>query len=122
MDHSDAPSFSVEPRDTYFALARRLPPEAIAAQVAAVVCHPVVEAMLQAFCGHVLVLNRERQILAASPEFREALAACGMNDVVGKRPGEALGCEHATEAPVLWEPGLRGMLDWHAPTEPAAKR
>jgi len=28
-----------------------------------------------------------------------SIAACGMRDFVGKRPGEALGCEHSTEGP-----------------------
>jgi K+-sensing histidine kinase KdpD len=99
MDHSDSQMASAEVRETFFAPARRASAETLAVQVAEVVHHPVIAAVLESFCGQVLVLNRDRQILAASPEFAEALAACGMPDFVGKRPGEALGCEHATESP-----------------------
>ena len=84
---------------TYFAPAIRLPAEGIATQVASIVDHPVIQALLESFCGHVLVLNQYRQILAASPEFREALVAHGIHDYLGLRPGEALGCEHSTEGP-----------------------
>ena len=84
---------------TYFAPATRLPAEGIATQVASIVDHPVIQAVLESFCGQVLVLNQYRQILTASPEFRSALAHCGVHDYLGLRPGEALGCEHSTEGP-----------------------
>jgi hypothetical protein len=84
---------------TYFASAERAALEVIAEQVGRVVEHPVITTVLEAFCGQVLVLNRERQILAASPEFRDALQACGIDNFVGLRPGEALHCEHADEGP-----------------------
>jgi hypothetical protein len=99
MAQGDMHITDVQARETYFAPARRSSTEMLTEQVGAVVAHPVVEAVLDSFCGQVLVLNRERQILAASPEFREALAACGIHDFVGKRPGEALGCEHSDEGP-----------------------
>jgi len=84
---------------TFFAPAERKPPAVVAAQITQIVDHPVVKTMLQAFCGQVLVLNRERQILAASREFREALHAVGIDDFAGLRPGEALQCDHAGEGP-----------------------
>jgi len=99
MNRSDSLPLDGKARDTYFAPAKRASAEALAAQVAEVVGHPVIAALLESFCGQVLVLNRERQILAASPEFAEALAAAGMPEFVGKRPGEALGCDHASEGP-----------------------
>jgi len=85
--------------DTHFAPAARAPAETVSKQVALVVDHPVVRTVLESFCGQVLVLNQHRQILAASPEFRDALLACGIEDYVGLRPGEALGCEHSFEGP-----------------------
>jgi len=115
-------------RETYFTPARRSSAELIAEQVGAVVGNPVVEAVLDSFSGQVLVLNHDRQILAASPEFRESLAACGMvdrdgnpgrvpipshdaslpaklagsaRDVAGQRPGEALRCERSSGGPSL---------------------
>jgi hypothetical protein len=99
MDHTDGQQPGAGARETFFAPARRASVETLFKQVAEVVNHPVSTAILEAFCGQVLVLNRQRQILAASPEFREALARCGMQAFVGKRPGEALGCEHAEEGP-----------------------
>jgi hypothetical protein len=99
LDGHDTQTAGGEVRETFFAPAKRATPETLAAQVAEVIRHPVTATILESFCGHVLVLNRERQILAASPEFEEALAACGMRDFVGKRPGEALGCEHAADGP-----------------------
>jgi hypothetical protein len=99
MDHTDVPQSGAEAGETFFAPAGRAATETLARQVAAVIQHPVSTAILEAFGGQVLVLNRQRQILAASPEFHEALARCGMQDFVGKRPGEALGCEHAGEGP-----------------------
>lgn len=84
---------------TYFAPAHRAPPAVITQQVRQIVDHPVVTTVLASFCGQVLVLNEERQILAASPEFREALHACGIDDFLGLRPGEALRCEHMDEGP-----------------------
>ena len=99
MEHRDVEISGGGEQGTYFAPTRRASQEALNAQVEAVIRHPVIEALLDSFCGQVLVLNRQRQILAASPEFKEALAACGMQDFVGLRPGEALGCEHAQETP-----------------------
>jgi signal transduction histidine kinase len=84
---------------TSFASAPRASQAAIAEQVAKVIGHPVVKVLLETVCGHVLILNQQRQILAASPEFHHALATAGIHDFIGMRPGEALGCEHAAEGP-----------------------
>jgi hypothetical protein len=99
MDDSDPNSGSARAPETHFAPAARSSVEEIARQVALIVDHPVVRTVLEAFCGQVLILNQRRQILAASPEFREALFAYDIGDYVGLRPGEALGCEHAQEGP-----------------------
>jgi hypothetical protein len=86
-------------RQTYFASAERAEAASLRDEAAAIVGHPIIRAVLESFCGHVLILNRHRQILAASHEFEEALAACGIQNAVGLRPGEALQCEHANEGP-----------------------
>jgi Histidine kinase-, DNA gyrase B-, and HSP90-like ATPase len=86
-------------RTTYFASAERAEPLALAREAAAIIDHPIIRTVLESFSGQVLILNRHRQILAASREFQEALAACGIHEVLGLRPGEALQCEHAGEGP-----------------------
>jgi len=99
MDDGDHQIGSARVSDTYFAPAVRAPADTLAKQVALVIDHPVIRTVLESFCGQVLVLNQHRQILAASPEFRDALADFGIHDVVGMRPGEAMGCEHSQEGP-----------------------
>jgi hypothetical protein len=85
--------------ETFFAPAERASAEVLAAQVDQVIRHPVIKVVLESFCGFVLILNRQRQILVASPEFCQALAAYGVEEFVGLRPGEALSCEHAWDGP-----------------------
>jgi len=99
-DDVDAQTGSAQAsQDTYFAPPDRAEAQTLAAEMAAIIDHPVIVAILESFCGHVLILNRNRQILAASPEFREALADGGIRDFAGQRPGEVMGCEHAAEGP-----------------------
>ncbi len=60
---------------------------------------PVVQVVLDALGGFVLVLNEARQILAMNPE---ALLAMGIHDsepMLGLRPGDALGCASALRSP-----------------------
>ena len=99
MDDGDDRIGSTRVVETYFAPPARESAETLAKQVALLVDHPVIRTVLESFCGQVLVLNQHRQILAASPEFRDALAAYGVHDFVGQRPGEAFGCEHSSEGP-----------------------
>jgi signal transduction histidine kinase len=99
MDDCDSQLGRASDQRTHFAPAGRVSPETLATQVEQVIQHPVIKVVLESFCGFVLVLNRQRQILAVSPEVREALEARGIHDFLGLRPGEALGCEHAWEGP-----------------------
>lgn len=43
----------------------------------------------------VIILNDKRQIVFCNGAFRGSAETAGTRDVVGKRPGEALGCLHA---------------------------
>ncbi len=99
MDEGDRQLSQARATETFFAPAARSSGEAVAAQVAQLVDHPVVRTVLDSFGGYVLVLNQQRQILAASREFAEALAADGVDHFIGMRPGEALGCERCVSAP-----------------------
>ena len=77
-------------------LARATPAE-LEAEVRAAMANPIVQALLEAFDGGLLILDANRQIVAANlrhlvadPKRLEPL-------VLGLRPGEALGCVHAIE-------------------------
>ncbi|TVM34094.1 PAS domain-containing sensor histidine kinase [Oceanidesulfovibrio marinus] len=54
-------------------------------------------ALLDTVLSFVLVLNKTRQIIYANKNFLDFLGIDDPADIVGKRPGEALGCEGATE-------------------------
>jgi signal transduction histidine kinase len=60
---------------------------------------PVVHAVLEAADGYAVVLNPERQILAANAALTEALGPQEGTACVGVRLGEALGCVRATQGP-----------------------
>lgn len=54
-------------------------------------------ALLDTVLSFVLVLNKTRQIIYANRKFLDFLEIDNPVDIVGKRPGEALGCEGASE-------------------------
>ncbi|MHB1014115.1 MAG: sensor histidine kinase [Desulfurivibrionaceae bacterium] len=51
--------------------------------------------VLDGFPGFVLVLNHPRQIVFANQSFLHFLGATCLTEVLGKKPGDALACEHA---------------------------
>jgi nitrogen-specific signal transduction histidine kinase len=82
-----------------FAPAGRSGKDVVSRQVAAVVTHPASTAVLEAFSGLVLVVNRERQVVAANTRVLQTLGVADPERILGLRPGEALGCIHAEAAP-----------------------
>ncbi len=54
--------------------------------------------ILNGFPGFVLVLNQTRQIVFANQSFLRFLGATGLAGVLGKKPGDALACEHAVHS------------------------
>ncbi len=59
--------------------------------------NPLLMALLDWIDGYVLVLNPQRQIVLASPDLLRLLAIEDTVEIIGCRPGEALGCIHAAE-------------------------
>lgn len=57
---------------------------------------PFIE-ILAAISGIVIVLNENRQIIYTNNDFLKALGLDSVDKVLGKRPGEALGCIHSNE-------------------------
>jgi signal transduction histidine kinase len=82
---------------TQFAPAERAPIEILRRQADVWSSLPFAAALLNAVPEGVLVVNHQRQIVFASKAFRRLLPACQQDDLLGARPGEALGCTHACE-------------------------
>ncbi|HET9599221.1 MAG TPA: HAMP domain-containing sensor histidine kinase, partial [Anaeromyxobacteraceae bacterium] len=72
--------------------ARRADPERLRREIRAATHHPVLEALLSAVDAHLVVLNEQRQIVAYTERTADLVRADG---VLGRRPGEALGCVNA---------------------------
>lgn len=86
-------------RRTYFASAERVEPETLAAQVHGMAKTPLVQALLNAVDGFVLVLNQQRQVLAANRSVLEAVGVDSVECVIGDRPGEVFNCASASLGP-----------------------
>lgn len=84
---------------TFFAPGERLARAELAPMVKRVIEDPVVLAILRSIPGSVLILNKERQILAANQEILDALGLKESDKLIGDRPGEIFGCIHAGEGP-----------------------
>ena len=83
-------------RSTYFAPAGRSSDAQLKDQMRRSLHDPCVEVVLEAITGFILILNENRQILAANQELLDALGWRGPS-VIGLRPGEALNCAHFTD-------------------------
>lgn len=82
---------------TFFASAKREPVEVVQRQAARVSQTPLAGTFLNASLNYMLVLNARRQIVMASDNLLELMPGKSMDQIVGLRPGEALGCVHAYE-------------------------
>jgi len=85
--------------DSFFAPAARATPDEIAQDMACVVGNPLVDALLQAAGGLMAVLNQNRQVLAVNHALLCMLGIEDPEGLVGLRPGEVVGCDHAAEPP-----------------------
>ncbi len=82
---------------TFFAKAGRASHAQLADQMRRSLDDPCVKIVLEAVNGFVLILNENRQILAANQEFLDALNRQNPGCVAGLRPGEAFNCVHFSE-------------------------
>jgi signal transduction histidine kinase len=83
---------------TYFAPAERDSSLEFRRKVAAVEENPLLREVLNAMPGMVLILNSNRQIVSANQAVLGILNGA-IDDILEKRPGEALGCIRAKDAP-----------------------
>lgn len=84
---------------TFFAPPGRATPAEVREQASLCLDDPVLHAVLEAVDSYAVVLNEQRQILAANPVLLEALSREAADSMLGKRLGESLGCVHVPEAP-----------------------
>lgn len=85
--------------DTFFAPAGRVAKDEFVRQKTEAKQDPIVDSILKAVGGLVLILNNKRQILLASAELEEYLANHERPDFEAQRPGEAFGCVRVKEGP-----------------------
>jgi signal transduction histidine kinase len=84
---------------TYFAPAERAHETKVTELRLFVENSPLFRAIEQAVDGYLMILNRERQVLAANHQLLRDLGLETTECVVGRRPGEILDCVHAMEGP-----------------------
>lgn len=84
---------------TFFAPAERAGTDEIEAQSRVVGSQQIVRELLDAQVSVAGVINRERQFVLVNEALLEALGMKDMEEVIGRRPGEALQCVHSCETP-----------------------
>ncbi len=84
---------------THFAPAGRSSAQKIREIAIQSVNDPIIQVVLEAVSGMVLILNEKREILSANQELLNALGLKEMEKLIGLRPGELLECEHCREGP-----------------------
>jgi hypothetical protein len=82
---------------TFFAPAEREPIEVVQRQAGSFDQAPLARTLLNATLNYSFLLNSKRQIVMASENVLELMPGKTMDQIIGLRPGEALGCIHATE-------------------------
>jgi signal transduction histidine kinase len=84
--------------ETFFAPAGRDTPEDFARKAEIVRSSPLLTASLNAIPGMVMILNTNRQIVAANQAMFRVLQVAA-DDLLEKRPGEVVGCVRPKEGP-----------------------
>ena len=84
--------------DTHFAPAGRDTPQELQRRVALVQNTPPLQMTIDALPTPVVILNENRQILAANQALLQLLNV-GVDDLIGKRTGEVMGCTFSKHGP-----------------------
>lgn len=82
---------------TFFAPAERQPVEVVHRQARRFKKSPVARTLAKAGLNYLFLLNANRQIVMVSENVLDLVTDKTMDQIVGLRPGEALGCIHAYE-------------------------
>jgi K+-sensing histidine kinase KdpD len=82
---------------THLATPQRSDPDELRRHIRHASHNPVIDGIMGMVGGLVAVLNQNRQILAVNHGLMEMLGVENPQEVLGLRPGEALGCTYADE-------------------------
>ena len=82
---------------TDYAPAKRASPETLDRQAGMYQQVPLLQELSDALPDILVILNQERQIVYANRRLIELLELAHWHHVIGKRPGEALHCLHASQ-------------------------
>jgi len=85
--------------NTYFAPPERCSEEELRKQLDIVSRNPVIDSLLKFTSGFLAILDSHRQILAVNDSMLQMLGIDDAANVLGLRPGEAIGCIHSAEEP-----------------------
>jgi K+-sensing histidine kinase KdpD len=85
--------------DTYFAPAARAAPQMLQRDKSFISNNPIIDTLLHSVNGLLAVLNEQRQILTVNDSFLKLLNLDNPRNLLSLRPGEAVRCIHAHEAP-----------------------
>ena len=85
--------------DTYFAPVKRTEAHNLKNQIADIVQNPIMDTLLKTVAGLLVVLNEDRQIVGLNHSFIKALGIKDIQEALGLRLGESLGCIHALQYP-----------------------
>lgn len=84
---------------TWFAPAERAGDSQLGEQRASILLDDLVDALMQAMPGYAMLINQQRQIIALNRTMLCVSGAHAIEELIGKRPGEALNCVHACDTP-----------------------
>jgi len=85
--------------DTYFASAERISGDELKEEVDLLANNVIINELMRAVGGILVVLNEHRQIIAANDTTAEFLGITEPSKMLGLRHGEVLGCIHSNEMP-----------------------
>jgi K+-sensing histidine kinase KdpD len=74
-------------------------PDVINSQRKSLLDLPCLTKVLESLPYIAFIINRERQVLIANPNFRELLSIESDESILGKRPGEIVNCIHSMKKP-----------------------
>ena len=85
--------------ETHFATPVRSSGKEILDQVEKITMSPIMSGVLEVAYSYLAILNENRQFVAVNERLFERLGYEKVADVLGMRPGEALGCAYADDMP-----------------------